>query len=163
MTETPAPAAPASVPTLAERARAAAARRTVTDDPIWQNPRWLKGAHRAAGRLAFILGVLPDRIRIEPSPVRRYGGWPWPELTLEDTGQRFRFIAAYCDPYQITALELCPLCESEVPTFPIRTLADLGDLITGQITDNDVDLSPAFDQDPGHTPDCPHAAPTPTA
>lgn len=157
MTDTPAPAHPAS---LAERARAAANNRTATTDPAWGNTRWVTRAQQIAARLAMILAIPAHQITVQASTVRRYGGWPWPELTVTDGEQRFRFIAVYCDPDQITALELCPFCEAEVPTFPIRSLADLGDLISGEITDNDVELSCAFDQDPGHKPGCPHAAPT---
>ena len=153
----------ATAPSLAERARAAAANRTAATDPAWGNTRWVTRAQQAAARLAMILALPADRVEVQASPVRRYGGWPWPELTVTDSEQRFRFVAVYCDPDQITALEPCPFCEAEVPTFPIRSLADLGDLITGEITDNDVDLSCTFDQDPGHITDCPHAAPIPNA
>jgi hypothetical protein len=154
--ETPAPA-PAS---LAERARAAARTRTDSDDPNWPDLPWLRRARYTARRLAQTLGIPAEYVAVEPSPLRRRSGWAWPELTVTDHGTAYRFVAAYCDPDQITALEPCPFCEGEVPTFPIRSLADLGDLINGTTTDHDVDLSSAFDQDPGHRRECPHAAPT---
>lgn len=154
MTDTPA------ATSLAERARAAAANRTAATDPAWGNTRWVARAEQVVARLALILAIRADQITVQPSTVRRYGGWPWPELTVTDGERRFRFVAVYCDPDRITALEPCPFCEAEVPTFPIRSLADLGGLIAGEITDNDVELSCAFDQDPGHKPDCPHAAAT---
>jgi hypothetical protein len=160
VTDTPNPTAPPAPVSLAERARAAAANRTGRHDPAWGNTRWVTRAQQCAARLTLILAVPADQIHLEASTLRRYGDWPWPELTVPDGEQRFRFIAAYCDPDQITALEQCPFCENEVPTFPVRSLADLGDLITGRTTDNDIDLSCAFDQDPGHQPDCPHTAPT---
>lgn len=159
MAETPAPgAAPAG---LAERAHAAARTGTTSEDPGWPDLPWLRDARRIVQRLARTLGIPAEYVAVQPSPRRRSGGWPWPELTVTDSGQHFRFVAAYCDPDQITALELCPFCEGKVPTFPIRSLADLGHLIGGTTTDNDVDLSTAFDRDPGHKPDCLHAAPPP--
>lgn len=151
-------AAPAATASLAERARAAAANRTGTNDPAWHNARWVTRAQRVAARLALILAIPADQITVQASALRRYGGWPWPELTVTDADASFRFVAVYCDADQITALEPCPFCEAEVPTFPIRSLADLGDLITG---DSEEEPVSAFDQDPGHTPDCLHAAPIP--
>ncbi len=150
-----------AVPTaLAERARAAARTRADSDDPDWPDLTWLRRARAITRRLAHCLGIPAEYVAVQASPLRRRGGWPWPELTITDHGARYRFIAVNCDPDQITALEPCPFCEHEVPTFPVRSLADLGDLINGTTTDNDVDLSTAFDQDPGHQADCPHAAPT---
>ena len=148
----------AALTTLAARARAAALTRTGSHDPAWPDLPWLRHARRIAHRLAQTLGIPAEYVAVQASSLRRRGGSPWPELTITDHGARYRFVAVNCDPGQITALEPCPFCDAEVPTFPIRTLADLGDLLTGTSTDNDVDL-PAFDQDPGHTPDCPHAAP----
>lgn len=157
MTDTPAPA------TLAERARAVAARRTDPHDPAWRDTGWITRAHQCALRLALVLAVPADRVVIEASTLRRYGGWPWPQLTVTDAGATFRFVAMYADPNQITALQPCPFCENEVPTFPVRTLADLGDLVRGDELSSDTDYDPvdAFDQDPAHAPTCPHAAPTP--
>ena len=153
MTATP---AVSCVPvSLAERARAAAARRTGTNDPAWGDTRWVTRAQQAAARLALILAVPADQITVQASTLRRYGGWPWPELTVTEGEQQYRFIAVYCDADQITALERCPFCEAEVPTFPIRSLADLGDLLSSESDD----LVSAFDQDPGHKSDCLHAAP----
>jgi hypothetical protein len=151
MTATPAPA------TLAERARAAAAQRANADDPAWSDIRWLIRATQAARRLAEILALPADQVALEPSRTRRPGGYPWAELTITDTGTRFRFVAAYSDPDEIIALGPCPVCEAEVPTFPISTLADLGDLLDGEHHHGPVLI---MHQDPGHTPACPHAAPT---
>jgi hypothetical protein len=133
MTDTPAPA------TLTERARAAAAGRTDTHDPAWSDAHWIARAHRCAQRLALVLAVPVDRVVIEATTMRRYGGWPWPQLTITDAGATFRFVAMYADPNHITALQPCPFCENEVPTFPISTLADLGDLLSGDTDDDPVD------------------------
>jgi hypothetical protein len=157
VTTDPTPAAPSAPASLAERARAAAVGRTGGTDPACCDPRWITRAHQAAGHLAITLGVPTDHIRIQPSTLRRYGGWPWPELTVTDGPDTFRFLAVYGEPDQIAALAPCPFCQAEVPMFPIRTLADLGDTLGGHHGDDPV---PAFDQDPAHHPDCYHAAPT---
>jgi hypothetical protein len=154
MTDTPAPAS------LAERARAAARTRTDSDDPDWPGLPWLHHARWIARRLARTLGIPTEYVAVQASPLRRRGGWPWPELTVTDHGATFRFVAVYCDPDQIIALGPCPVCEAEVPTFPISTLADLGDLLDSEHHHGPVLI---MHKDPGHTPACPHAAPTPIA
>ena len=155
MTDTPAPAHPAS---LAERARAAARTHTASDDPHWPDLPWLRHARWIARRLAQTLGIPAEYVALQPSALRR-GGWPWPELTITDHDARYRFVAVHGDPAQITAREPGPVCDAEGPPVPNRPRADPGNLIDGTTTDHDADLSSAFDQDPGHQPGCPHAAP----
>jgi hypothetical protein len=146
---------------VTERAiAAAAARRADTRTPAsWGDQHWVERAHACVGALAEILLIPRHHVGLQPDYTRAYGGWPWPLLTAADRDAgTLRFHGPYGDPQRITALGPCPTCAGEVPLIWMRTLADLGDLLTGAaLTEIAFDPDPEFRADPGHAPTCTHA------
>jgi hypothetical protein len=149
---------------LAERARAAYAATLTEPESYRTNARWARLAWTSRRTLAEILGSGPEKIELTVSTLRRYGGWPWPELTV--TGPHdstcYRFTAAYNDPDRLMILGPCPACSRETPTANLGDLADLGRILTGDRPPNyapatDPNLPPEFFQDPGHQPTCCYA------
>lgn len=119
-------------PELGERARqAAATRRTDTaEPPTWRDRNWATRAEASAHRLANILGIARGQIAISSAPIRAYGGWVWPRLTVtERGGTDYGFIAANNDPYRLLCLGPCPECGATVPLTHLGHLADLGELL----------------------------------
>jgi hypothetical protein len=148
---------------IAERARHAAHQRdTDTGEPAtWRNPRWAERAEACATALATLLQLPRDRIEVTGDTIRKraYGQWPWPRLTATDPdGATYEFFAAYTNPDCLLTIHPCPACLGEVPMAWIKTLADLGDLLTGDLmTRQGWSPAPEFRGDPGHQPHCPHA------
>lgn len=140
--------------------QAAEQRRADTGDlPTWRDPRWAERAEASATALGALLRIPRDRIEITPDPTRAYGGFIWPLLTATDPdGTTHRFLAAYNNPDLLLAVHPCPACLAPVPITHLRTLADLGDLLTGAaLAEETWDPAPDFRGDPGHRPDCGHA------
>lgn len=139
---------------LTSRALAAAdQRREDTAEPAtWRNPHWAARAEASATALAQVLGIAREHVTITADHTRAYGAWPWPRLTV--TGSSHEFTAAFNEAAQLMILAPCPDCSQQVPQVRLRHLADLGDVIGGQLPDEPVH---EFRADPGHRPDCPHA------
>jgi hypothetical protein len=139
---------------LTSRALAAAdQRRHDTAEPAaWRNPHWAARAEASATALAQVLGVAREQITITADRTRAYGDWPWPRLAV--SGSLYEFTAAFNDPARLTILAPCPRCRQQVPTVPLRHLADLGDLIGSHLPGEPVH---EFRADPGHRAHCPHA------
>lgn len=153
--------------TIAERAAAAhqLLQTRTTNLPV--SPHTAADIARAAARLAALLGVDAERVRPRDS---------WNRITLpvvpltlyvrdpDDpaTQYTFSYRDLLYDDEPFFFMGPCPACGAVVPIAEIRTLADLGALLTNgpePLRENHVlpgNYPDEFDRHPAHTSECPY-------